>query len=87
MPKIEFHWRHSGTERGSSKAIIGSTSKNSGELGQTGASQATHHQDSSLQHQHLLGEQGTAEAVNKLVGELERLNSIKVSLGKVTYPS
>jgi len=36
---------------------------------------------------HLLGAQGTDEAVNKLVAELERLNAIKLTDGKVTYPS
>ncbi len=36
---------------------------------------------------HLLGEQGTEEAVNRLVGELERLNAVKITDGKVTYPS
>ena len=36
---------------------------------------------------HLLGEQGTEAAVNRLVGELERLNAIRVTDGKVTYPS
>ncbi|MBE0540112.1 MAG: hypothetical protein IH623_01815 [Verrucomicrobia bacterium] len=36
---------------------------------------------------HLLGEQGTEEAVNRLVGELERLNAIKITDSKVTYPS
>ena len=36
---------------------------------------------------HLLGAQGTEEAVDKLVGELERLSAIKLADGKVTYPS
>ncbi len=36
---------------------------------------------------HLLGEQGKEETVNRLVGELERLNAIRVADGKVTYPS
>jgi hypothetical protein len=36
---------------------------------------------------HLLGPQGTEEAVNRLVGELERLNAVKITDGKVTYPS
>ena len=35
---------------------------------------------------HLLGPQGTEEALNKLVGELESLNAIKVTDGKVSYP-
>lgn len=35
----------------------------------------------------LLGPQGTDEAVNNLVTELERLNAIKLTDGKVTYPS
>jgi hypothetical protein len=35
----------------------------------------------------LLGVGSSEETVNKLVGELERLNAIKVADGKVTYPS
>jgi hypothetical protein len=36
---------------------------------------------------HLLGAQGADEAVNKLIAELERLNAIKLTDGKVTYPT
>lgn len=36
---------------------------------------------------HLLGNQGTEAAINRLVGELERLNAIRVTDGKVMYPS
>ena len=36
---------------------------------------------------HLLGAQGSEDAVDKMVGELERLNAIKLSDSKVTYPS
>lgn len=36
---------------------------------------------------HLLGAQGTEETVDRLVGELERINAIRVADGKVTYPS
>jgi CRP-like cAMP-binding protein len=35
----------------------------------------------------LLGVGTSEETVNKLVGELERLNAIKVADRKVTYPS
>jgi hypothetical protein len=36
---------------------------------------------------HLLGEQGTDDTVNRVVMELERLNAIKLTDGKVTYPA
>lgn len=36
---------------------------------------------------HLLGAQGTEETVDRLVGELVRINAIRVAEGKVTYPS
>lgn len=36
---------------------------------------------------HLLGANATDEAVEKTLGELERLNAIRVADGKVTYPS
>jgi hypothetical protein len=36
---------------------------------------------------HLLGPQGSEAAVDKMVGDLERLNAIKLAEGKVTYPS
>ena len=35
----------------------------------------------------LLGAGTSEEAVNKLVGDLERLNAIKITDGKVTYPT
>lgn len=35
----------------------------------------------------LLGPQATEEAVNKWVGELERLNAIQIADGKVSYPT
>lgn len=35
---------------------------------------------------HLLGKQATEEMVNSLMGELERLNAVKIADGKVTYP-
>jgi hypothetical protein len=35
----------------------------------------------------LLGVRGTEEAVGMLVGELERLNTIKITDGKVSYPA
>jgi hypothetical protein len=35
---------------------------------------------------HLLGPQATEDAVDKVVGELERLSAIKLADGKVTYP-
>ena len=36
---------------------------------------------------HLLGEQGTDETVNRVTADLERLSAIKLTDGKVTYPS
>jgi hypothetical protein len=36
---------------------------------------------------HLLGNIGTEEAVDKMVGELERLNAVRLADGKATYPS
>lgn len=36
---------------------------------------------------HLLGADGTDEAMEKTLGELERLNAIRITDGKVTYPS
>lgn len=35
----------------------------------------------------LFGEQGTEEAIDKWVGELERLNAIAIKDGRVVYPS
>lgn len=36
---------------------------------------------------HLLDEKGTDDTVNRVVEDLERLNAIKLTDGKVTYPS